>query len=243
MLLTSLLLATGPAMTQHPWSLGVAVIHSPSPYKSLSNQNLLIPLVGYEGRHLYLRGPAAGYYLSRSQAFTLSLAVQLAPSRLNTADARDPQIRQLDDRQFSVLGGLKGQWRSAAGHWSATLATDISGRHHGQYAELAWDYPLQMPTSALQLSPGVGVNYYSPDYARYYFGVSADEAQRSGLALWQPTEAINPFVQLSVRWRMAQRWQAIASLRQMWLDSPLKNSPLVSGQSAVSAFAGISYRF
>ncbi len=45
------------------WSLGVAAAYSPAVYKETPSSRVVIPLIGYEGENLFLRGFTAGYRL------------------------------------------------------------------------------------------------------------------------------------------------------------------------------------
>lgn len=231
------------AAQESRWSAGIGVIDSPSPYIGMDRQTNVIPVLGYEGENFYLRGPAAGYYLARDQKWSVSIGLQLAPSRLDTDESDDARIKRLDDRDFSVLGGLRARYGADWGALEAIVATDVSGKHHGQYAEVAYKYPISLLGKTLRLTPGLGINHYSADYADYYFGVSAAESVRSGFAQYQPGSTQNSFVELGALWQINANWQLVGSLRQIWLGSELKDSPIVEDDTTSSAYAGVVYRF
>ncbi|MED5526756.1 MAG: MipA/OmpV family protein [Pseudomonadota bacterium] len=224
------------------WSAGIGVIQSPSPYIGVDNQNLVFPAVGYEGKDFYLRGPSAGYYLAKDELWSLALGLQLGPSRLDPDKSDDQRMKRLDDRKFSVLGGVRATHKAKWGLLEGTLATDVSGRHDGQYAELAYKYPV-IRNARFQLTPGLGLAYYSDDYADYYYGVSGGESLRSGFAEYHPGSATNSFATLDMNWKFASQWLAVASLRYTWLDDSLSDSPIVDKDHSTSAYLGLVYRF
>ncbi|MGT0149703.1 MipA/OmpV family protein [Vibrio metschnikovii] len=45
------------------WSVGVAAAYSPAVYKDTPSNRTVIPIIGYEGEHLFFRGFDAGYRL------------------------------------------------------------------------------------------------------------------------------------------------------------------------------------
>ncbi|WP_115720353.1 MipA/OmpV family protein [Gallaecimonas mangrovi] len=243
-LLIALTLASTSAVAEQEAtrSVGIGVIESPSPYVGVDKQSLVIPVLGYEGKHFYLRGPSAGYYLVKNKAFSLAAGLQLGPSRLDPDKSDDNRMKQLDDRRYSILGGLRATIRTPLGGFEGVVATDVSGRHDGQYAEFNYKYPI-IRTDSFRLVPGIGVAYYSSKYADYYYGVSADESRKSGFDEYHPGSSTNTFVNVGFNWTLNKSWMLLGSARYTWLDSSLSDSPIVNQDYSTSAYLGVVYRF
>ncbi len=45
------------------WSTGVVAAYSPAVYKNTPSNQVIVPMIGYEGEHVFLRGVSAGYRL------------------------------------------------------------------------------------------------------------------------------------------------------------------------------------
>jgi len=89
----------------------------------------------------------------------------------------------------------------------------------------------------------VGAQYASSDLNDYYFGVSAVEAQRSGLAAYSAGSGVAPYMDFSAVMPLGPRWTATASLRRTLLSSAVKDSPMTTGDHMDSAALSLSYGF
>ncbi|RUO21660.1 MipA/OmpV family protein [Aliidiomarina haloalkalitolerans] len=237
--------ADEPVMTGPPQGLsaGAAYVSSNQSYRGLSADSVAVPFLGYEGEQFYLRGLTAGWYLQRDRQQQLALTLNGELFRFRPAESTDAQMQQLDRRNLSLTLGLQHRYSSRYGVFSSHLKTDITGRHEGQLFNFRYGYPLNRPGQAWQVTPEIGFNYYSRSYVRYYYAVSAAEAQRSGLAEYQPSDAISPLLGLNVYRYFTPQFSAVASYTIARNDGSIRNSPMVRGRSTRSLFLAVSYRF
>jgi len=104
-----------------------------------------------------------------------------------------------------------------------------------------YSYPI--PTGKVVLIPGVGVNYASSALNDYYFGISADEAQRSGLARYKADSGVAPYMDVTALMPLGAHWTATASLRRTLLSSAVKDSPMTRGDHMDTALLALTYGF
>ncbi|WP_217524313.1 MipA/OmpV family protein [Vibrio metschnikovii] len=224
------------------WSVGVAAAYSPAVYKDTPSNRTVIPIIGYEGEHLFFRGFDAGYRLLpiRSQQ-NLILRLAYDPRTLQPNDSDDPQIRQLNKRKSTILGGVSYQHRSVVGLWEATIGSDIAGRHDGVYAEVAWRFPLRFERWGI--TPSVGYAYNSDKLNNHFYGVSAQESLSSGLEQYNAGWSGQYFISAMAYWSVSQHVRISGGLRYTNLDSDVSSSPVIGRDSSVASTLGVVYLF
>jgi len=223
------------------WSAGIGAAWSPSAYRSYRNRAWPVPTFAYEGERFFVRGPGVGYRLVDGNGFDLNAVVSLHPQRYRAKDARDAQLRQLDDRDFSAVAGLDARWRGPWGTVGASLKTDVTGHGGGLVGDLNYAYPL--PSGRVTWIPIVGVEYASADMNDYYYGIDAREAARSGLDRYQAGSSLSPYVSISARIQVTPRWTATVGVRALRLDGEVTDSPMVGRSTATGYLASLNYDF
>ncbi|MGE8217084.1 MltA-interacting protein precursor [compost metagenome] len=239
-------LAAGTAMAQAPGakprsSLGVAVVALKSPYAGYKTDTVGAPLFSYEGRRFHLRGGSLGYTLFDNEHTQVSLQAAPYMMRFKRKDSDDPQLRQLSNRGFSAMAGVAVRHSAPWGLVQANVQAEVSGHGGGIAADAKYAYPL--PAGRVTLMPGVGINYAGSALNDYYFGVSQDEAQRSGLARYRAGSGVSPYIDLTAVMPLGPHWTASASLRRSVLSDAIKDSPMTRGDHMDSAALSLSYGF
>ncbi|EKE87018.1 MipA/OmpV family protein [Idiomarina xiamenensis] len=230
-------------VTSSPWSVGLGVVGSPSPYVGVDTQTTAFPLISYEGERFYWRGPMVGYRVLQERGYQFSVYAAVAPEKYDADESDNVAMRRLQDRDFSALAGVSMRFELAAGQLNARLGTDISGKHHGQRAEVNYEYPWQLLERQLVLTPSIGVAWQSDDFNQYYYGISGAESVRSGLPAYQVDSSTQYFVGASLMWRINAHWQTYLSGRWTKLDDTVSDSPMVEDSSELTSVLGISYHF
>lgn len=225
------------------FSAGLGMISSNPSYVGMSDDVLVVPFIGYEGEKYYFRGLSFGRHIVQTRQHQFSATLTVEPFRFKPQESRDEQIQQLDRRKFSLGAGLNYRYNTVYGSITSTFNTDISGRHNGQRLRVRYSLPLNRPGQAWQLSPEIGVNIVSKDYVRYYFGVDANEAQRSGLQEYSGNHAISPEIGIGGYYMFTENLSVNGNLSFSRSDSAIANSPMVSSRSARSIIFVLSYRF
>lgn len=225
------------------WSVGAGGVTSLSAYRGVDSQTTAFPLFNYEGERFFVRGPSLGYRLTPDKPLRLAAFISAAPAEYDPDDSDDAQMRQLDRRNFTALAGFSARYNLSAGLLTARVGTEISGRHHGQYAEVSYSYPFLFESGAISLTPTAGVEWHSTDFNDYYFGISSAEAARTALTEYSPGSSTNPFVGLTLTWQLSEVVGIFVSSRYKHFGDEIADSPMLDDDSEVSSLVGLTWKF
>jgi outer membrane protein len=218
--------------------VGAGVLVSSKPYRGIDPRVYPIPMFGYEGERLYLRGVGGGYQLFRMGGWSLGPVLQ---PRFDGYEADDSRyLAGMKDRDLTLDGGVGLTWRTKWGLIGLSWITDLLGKHHGQ--ELEFSYTAILPYAGFDFIPSAGLRYKSDNLVDYYYGVRTSEA-RAGRPAYEATEAVDPFVRLAVRRKLGGKWSLLGAVQYEWFDSEITDSPIVDRSNDVSFVAGLLYSF
>ncbi len=218
--------------------VGGGLLVTSKPYVGVNSKIYPVPLFGYEGKHLYLRGITGGYRLFEIQGW--SIGPTLRPSFQGYEADDSSALRGMDDRDPTLEGGLDLASRTKWGLLGVTILTDLLGAHDGQKVEL--NYTALFPYGGFTFIPGVALQWESSDVVDYYYGVRASEA-RPGRPAYGPDDAIVPLVRLAVRRSLSQHWGLLFATQYEWFDSEISDSPIVEDDGHLSLMLGATYTF
>ncbi|WP_313344687.1 MipA/OmpV family protein [Stenotrophomonas sp.] len=222
-------------------SVGLAVAAQKSPYAGYDTDVLPVPVINYEGRKFHFRGGSVGYTLFNTDRTEVSLLASPYFMRFKHKDTDDVQLRQLSNRSLSAMAGVAVRHTAPWGVLQGNVQAEVSGHGGGLAADAKYAYPI--PTGRVTLIPGVGANYASSSLNDYYFGVSTEEAQRSGLARYRAGSGVAPYMDLTAFMPLGPHWTATASLRRTLLSDAVKDSPMTVGNHMDSAALALTYGF
>jgi outer membrane protein len=226
------------------WSYGIIGIGSLTPYKGLSSESLVIPVASYEGERVIWRGPSIQYKLTGIPRGKPSwrLSLDMAPNELEANESSE--LMGIEDRDFSLLAGVRYIYPTQYGELSAVLQTDVSNKHSGQRAAINFERVLfQHQERHWALTAGIQMEYLSDRYADYYFGVSAPEAAASNYAEYQVNAVWQGGITFGGYYQFTENWQGIIQTRYLRLADEVTNSPIVTDDYTVDGLMGITYQF
>ncbi len=229
-------------------SLGVGVVSAKGVRVGEDDRTLVVPVVGYEGERLFVRGIIGGVHLFKRDGFTLDL---LVAARLDSWDASDLDAARLAargidrgllrDRDRGLDMGLGVSWRGAAGRVALDLRTDVTGASGGHEVELG--YLFAVPAGKGLLVPGVGVSYWSSGLSDYYYGTLPEE-EAAGVPRYRPGDAVVPNVSVTYLRKLPGRWRVFGVLEYQWLPGGIVHSPLAERDRGLpSLFMGVTRTF
>lgn len=236
-----LLMLTSFAVQASNFSAGGALAVSDPGYRNMRTEGLPVPLINYEYGDFYIHSLNAGYYLFRDSENDLSLTTGPGTLRYTPSDSDDSRMKQLDKRRLSVMSGITMNNRFSLGTLRSSATTDISGNSGGTTAELAWLYPLR--SGNLVLTPGFGVNWHDSQYNRYYYGISASEARRSGMKQYSPGDSLAFSMELSAYYQVNKSWYLTSSVKATELGGTIRESDMVGSGVSTLFVAGAGYNF
>ncbi|CAQ84064.1 MULTISPECIES: MipA/OmpV family protein [Photorhabdus] len=225
------------------WSIGASVLAEASPYKGVKNKDkvLPVPMVNYESEDFYFHTLAAGYYLWNQPKDQLSLDVYYYPQSFRPKDNKDEQMKKLDRRRDTIMGGFSYRHIEDWGTLRSSFAADTLGKSKGVTVDLAYLYSFENDDWSLQ--PGLGVVWSSKKQNRYEYGIKGSESRRSGLEKYTPGDSWTPYLELSASYKFNQKWSAFMMGRIERLPDEIKDSPMVNKSYSSIAWAGITYSF
>lgn len=226
------------------WSAGAVALLQSNPYSGGEGGVSVFPAIAYQGEKFVLRGPFADYYLVGGERAlpSLSITVGISPNQLEVDN--DPDLLGIDDRDTSILGGLRYTRPLWNGSLSASLVTDLTNEHQGQRAVVGWQRSVfAAKNRKWQVQAGVEVEYLTEDYANFYFGVSEEEAARSAFTAYETGNVVQPSLTLNGYYNFNKRWQLIANVGWQFLASDIKDSPIVDESGVPTGLVGIIYNF
>ncbi|AKH65078.1 MULTISPECIES: MipA/OmpV family protein [Photorhabdus] len=225
------------------WSVGVSVLAQSPPYKGVKSEDKVspVPMVNYETDNFYFHTLAAGYYLWNEPKDKLSLDVYYYPQSFSPKDNEDKQLKKLDKRRDTMMGGFSYRHIEDWGTLRSSFAADTLSNSKGITVDLAYLYDFEI--GSLSLQPGLGVVWNSKKQNRYEYGIKERESHRSGLEKYTPSDSWTPYLELSANYEFNQTWSVFMMGRVEWLPSEIKDSPMVNKSYSSIVWTGITYSF
>lgn len=222
-------------------SIGVGATVGSSPYKKYSTQWTPFPIISYEAKYAYIRGMTAGLKLINEHFFELSAFVGYDDTNFDASDSTHHGLKRLKDRHSSAVAGLEARVLTPIGLLSANASGDILGHSNGFTGTVAYTYSQEF--GDLELDPSVGVTWHTSKYNNYYYGIKGHESRRSGLDSYDAGAGVSPFVNLTAIYSINDQWSVFCSGQVQFLESAVRDSPMVGEKATYSGRAGISYSF
>lgn len=223
------------------FSLGGALKSSKQPYKAYDTKNTLLPYVNYKTNSFYVIGLTAGYYLYSDVNNKVSAMVYLPGNYFSPKKSKDKQLRELDKRSYSLMGGVTWVYDYGGGGFKNSIAVDTLGKSNGIQFDSSIYYKLT--SGGFSFVPALGVKFNNGKYNNYYYGVSDNESARSGLNEFNAKSSANPYVALGFEYLLSENVFIFSQGSYAALPDRIKNSPMVHGRDEYSLTSGFVYNF
>jgi len=223
------------------FNLGLGGTFSTSEYRGVTRLGTALPIVGYEGERLYLRGLSGGMHLLKDENNELNVQISYLPQHFYASWSDNSAMKKLDDRYSTAMAGLNYRLRTELGTLAATISTDVLGVSNGIMADASYSYPIRFGN--MSVIPTAGVQWTDANYNDYYYGIGKSEAQASGLHQYAPEAALAPYGELTLRVGLTQNWSAFASGKATFLGEEVTDSPMVERGVKYSLSSGLLYAF
>lgn len=223
------------------FSVGIGGSIITNEYKDMNGDVTALPLLSYEGEYFYLRGVSGGFHFYRTDWLELNAQISYLPQHFYAGNSDNWAMQQLDNRYSTLMGGFNGRVLSEFGVLSATFETDLLGYNNGILVDANYMYPFEL--GLVRLAPAIGIQWTDANYNRYYYGIDHSEARESGLEYYDPESCFTPYVQLGGRLNFTENWSAIASVRAIFLNEQVYDSPMVDRSEKYAFSLGAMYSF
>ncbi len=243
LLVTVLLILPNIGFAQNKISLGVSGMWITSPYKEHNDLIIPFPMIEWEAKHFYIRGYSAGLFLWTDDNEMNELSLGLAPGWIsfNDGSTDDKQLSRLDDRKRAIDAYLQYIIRTEYGTVGVKLSHDVLGNAKGFMADASYSYTFNLGN--FDISPGAGLKWESQERLDYYYGISHDEARKSGLKYYEPDSGFTPFLSLDAKYQLNERISLFADTQLQFLSNEIEDSPMVDRTNIIFANIGASYSF
>lgn len=223
------------------WSVGTGVLAEKLPYRDYDAQYIPLPIVTYQGEQFFINSQGVGINILDSESHNLHLAVNYSPLSFKPADSDDPAMKQLDKRRATAMAGIGYQYHTSWGSLRSEIATDVLGYSDGVVADVGYQYRFQF--GKLQLVPGFGMRWQNRAFNNYYFGISEQESQRSGIPQYQAKSGVSPYISIASYYTVNKNWQLFLIGYNEQISDTAKDSPMTDRDYSVYAMTGVLYNF
>ncbi|WP_010433670.1 MipA/OmpV family protein [Vibrio cyclitrophicus] len=224
------------------WSLGITTSYSPAVYYETKSNVFTIPMIGYQGEHFFLNGFSAGYRIfPMGSPQNIIFRVAYDPRTLKPEDSTSTDIKKLEERKATILGGATYQLVSLVGIIEFSIGSDIGNTHNGIYAESVWKLPIYNQSWAI--IPFIGYTYNGEKINNHLYGVSAAESARTNFNEFDAGWNGQIFAGLSAYAKLTRNLRITGNIRYTNLEGELEKSPIVRSGINTSATIGVDYMF
>ena len=224
------------------YALGVAVTGEQNPYTGAGDSTYAYPFLtsfrdsAFTGDWLLIRDGDIGIRWVGDGDWELGIVGRVQTLGLGDSDAEE--LIGIVDREWTLEVGPTIGWRGWPVHINFKAYTEISDRHDGLISQLAFSLPMEWPRA--YLVPSVELIHQNSDYVNYYYSVKPAAATPT-----RPTYSGDAATNLAVkaRWGYAlnEKWLLSGAVGLEFLDSAIKDSPIVDSDAIWSARIGLAY--
>ncbi|TCV29210.1 MipA/OmpV family protein [Vibrio crassostreae] len=224
------------------FGLGLTAAYSPNVYKGGDTEVTPFPLLSYDNGHFFIEGVQAGYRLApKGSVNNIVFFAAYDPRTLDAGESGDADIKKLDDRDSTFMGGAAYVLTTNIGEFRVGAGTDIGSVHNGLYVETRYSY--HMNFGAFGLIPAIGYSLNSDKLNEHLYGVSAAEASRTRFDEFKPDWSGRYFVGLSGYMYLSKHLRLTGGVRYENLDSEIEKSPILDSTTSVMGNVGVTYLF
>jgi MipA family protein len=235
-----------------PWEItvGAGAAYLPVYPGSHEYETRGLPVVSVRYKRFFLGGapgsgsPAGiGAHLYEGESLRLGAVVSVDATKPRE-ESDDVSLRGLGDIDAAVRAGLFSSYRVAS--WltlRASAMTDVSDKQQGTLANIDVEFSYR-PTARLTLSGGPGLTWSNQEYMQTFFGITDQQAARSGLASYTHEAGVS-VVRLSVgaQYQFSAPWFAGARITAAQLQDDATASPIVQEKNQNLYALYFGYRF
>jgi len=252
--------------SQWQFSLGVGVGIRTNPVMDNDDIPLIvIPQVSYQGEHFFIQNLDLGYTLFQNEKqqfnvlitpsydqvffnkwdlsnFTERTALSFDAAK-DTATVGPTNVdidkRLLHKRRMAGLTGVEYSHSFYDLDIQLQLLTEATGYYKGSEARLAISKAIDLGKHDVKLT--IGTNWQDTKTLNYYYGVTAQEALNR--VPYHSADGFAGLLRFDWSYQLDEHWSLRFFTSYRHISSSISNSPLVTDDNVVTAFAGGVYHF
>ena len=217
--------------------MGVAVMSGTQ--NSGGSHAAMLPIIEYNWSNGWFAGTRQGIGHSFSQSPDLQYGIYLNADLGRPVSGPSNNIGTVGPKP--VLGTFANYSLSREWMLSSTLRYGAGNHGKGAVLDLGANYNVAL-SPRLDFGAGVGASLANSDYMQSYFGVNAEQSQRSGYAQYSPSAGVKDVrANLTLRFHVNKEIALSAGLTATRFSNAA--SPIVSPANPVSGLLGATYAF
>jgi outer membrane scaffolding protein for murein synthesis (MipA/OmpV family) len=197
-------------------------------------------------------GPLLAVQPGRDESGTGTVAGGVGDPTLAFAAGQGDRTKPLTGRLAGMdeigarlqLGGFYNQYLSPQWRLTSSVLLGAGREHDGARLELGVQRLAAVDGARHRVSLAAGLGVVNRQYNATYFGVTAEEAVRSGFPAYQPGGGLQD-VHVGARWNwvFTPSWMLTSSLQAKRLLGSASHSPLTERPANLTVSTAIAYRF
>ncbi|ABV86207.1 MltA-interacting MipA family protein [Shewanella pealeana ATCC 700345] len=229
----------------------------------------VVPTLAYYGNSWFFDNGNIGYTLAEGENYTVNMVTTFShdsaffhrwdPSNIfllsgsgnqsatssigatmSTKSIVEPVIGELENRNFTYLGGDEAFIYTRFGIVHASVAHDILDVHGGLESKLKWFY--NIPLDKWNFEFAAVLDWKSDEVVDYYYGVRPSESLYWNQA-YQAESALNKSIEFTGQYVLTENWNLLLVARYTDIADAIVDSPLVDKDYTSTYFVGAAYRF
>jgi outer membrane protein len=266
-ILTSSVHAESSAADESGWQVSVALGAGVRTNPVMDNDNtplIVIPQVNYQGERFFIQNLDFGYTFFQNDTQQLSLLLTSSydqvffnESGLNSfvdtagfanATKAVPTVelvsssidkRRLHQRYMAGLAGFEYSQSIYGLDFQVQLLKEFTNYYDGTEARFALSKSIHMGKNDVKLT--VGANWQNATTLNYFYGFGENEAL--GNLPYSPNSGVTSLLRFDWSYQIDQHWSLRFFTSYRHLSYQISDSPLVTDDNVITAFAGGVYHF
>lgn len=230
------LLGSGASMAQLSGDIGVGAYSTSSIVRGDKNWATVLPYGYFDYGKAFMRVDTLGIKTIPVGNGYLEVAGRLSFEGFKP-NAQLPGIRE---RRNPIPIGL-GTFQSF--DWGGIFLNAFYNVQGSHGALIEATYAARVKTGSVTFYPTLGLEHRTAGYVRGLYGTDTAEAASMGKAAYSPGASTVPVLGLSASMPLSGNWGVTAQYRRRWLDSAIRNSPLVDKTNQDTAYLALVYTF
>jgi outer membrane protein len=214
--------------------VGMALYRTPPVTRASGDANVLLPYAFADYGNFFARVDTFGVKLMPMGVGSLELS-----ARVSFEGYKPVGFTGIQDRSTPLPIGLSTFQETAYGAFFVYGFYDTNSGGTLLDATYAAEFRL----GGINIYPQLGVERRSAAYVQHLYGVSAQEASASGLAVYNAGNSISPNLGFAFEYPFENNYSLTLQVRKKWLDSSITDSPLVNTHSQLSSFLSLTRSF
>lgn len=249
------------------WQFSVALGAGVRTNPVMDNKDIplvIIPQVSYQAERFFIQNLDIGYSLIQNDRQTLSLLLTpsydqvffnewdisnfVDNSGFASVSKDSPTVEQttraidkskLHDRRMAGLAGIEYSQNFYAMDLQLQALQEFTGYYDGSEVRLALSKNINFGKSDIKLT--LGANWQNAASLNYFYGLG--ELESIGKPVYKPDSGLSSLLRFDWNYQLDEHWSLRFFTSYRHLNHAISNSPLVTDNNVVSAFAGGVYHF